>query len=288
MIGFELVHPSSLREAIALLDTDDAAVRAFSGGTALMLMMKSGAFAPSRLVCLAGIESAHAAITETPEGGLRIGALATLTSIEYSPHVIRLAPVVARAMKRLANVRVRNVARIGGNLAHGDPHMDLPPVFAALGAEVTVEGPRGQRRIAVENLYAGYYETVLTRGELITAVMLPPQQGWSSVYLKCTARSADDWPALGVAVSLKREGAHVASSSIMVAAATEKLTRLAAAEAALAGASANDAAFARAAEAGAAEAQTIDDSRGAAAYKTALLRVYLRRALQQAHSGVER
>ena len=288
MIGFELVQPSSLHEAIALLDTDDTSVRAFSGGTALMLMMKSGAFAPSRLVCLAGIEPAHAAIAATPDGGLRVGALATLASIEYSADVIRLAPVVARAMRRLANVRVRNVARIGGSLAHGDPHMDLPPVLAALGAEVAVEGPRGPRRIAVESLYAGYYETALTRGELITAVVLPPQRGWSSVYLKCTARSADDWPALGVAVSLKRDGGRVSESRIMISAATEKLTRLRAAEAALAGAPANERAFARAAEAAATEAQTVDDSRGSAAYKTALLRVYLRRALQQAHSGAER
>ena len=288
MIGFELAQPSSLREAIALLDTDDASVRAFSGGTALMLMMKSGAFAPSRLVCLAGIEPSHAAIAATPEGGLRIGALATLASIEHSAAVISAAPVVARAMKRLANVRVRNAARIGGSLAHGDPHMDLPPVLAALGAEVAVEGPRGPRRIAVESLYAGYYETVLRRGELIAAVALPPQRGWSSVYLKCTARSADDWPSLGVAVSLKLDGRQVAESRVMVSAATEKLTRLRGAEAALAGAPADVAAFTRAAEAAAAEAQTIDDSRGSAAYKTALLRVYLRRALQQAHGGVER
>jgi len=170
MKGFELVHPASLREAIAMLDTGDPSVRAFSGGTALMLMMKTGVFRPSRLVCLAGTETSRAAIAAKPDGALTIGALATLTGVEYSLDVIRFAPVIARAMKRLANVRVRNVARIGGSLAHGDPHMDLPPVLAALGAEVSIEGPKGQRRVAVENLYSGYYETVLTQGELIAAV----------------------------------------------------------------------------------------------------------------------
>ena len=282
MKGFELVHPASLREAIAMLDTGDPSVRAFSGGTALMLMMKTGVFRPSRLVCLAGTETSHAAIAEKPGGGLSIGALATLTSIEYSPDVIRLAPVMARAMKRLANVRVRNVGRIGGSLAHGDPHMDLPPVLAALGAEVSVEGPGGQRRLAVENLYSGYYETVLKQGELITAVHVPPQRGWCSAYLKCTTRSADDWPALGVAVALKVENGSIADSRIAVAAATERLMRLRSAEAALAGEKAADAAIARAAEAAAAEAQTVDDSRGSAAYKTALVRVYVRRALREA------
>jgi carbon-monoxide dehydrogenase medium subunit len=282
MRGFELVHPTSLDEAIKLLDTDDPTVRPFSGGTALMLMMKTGVFQPSRLITLAGIEAEHAAVSATPDGGLAIGALATLSSVEHSADVIRVAPVVPRAMKRLANVRVRNVARIGGNLAHGDPHMDLPPVLSSLGGEVVICGPAGKRRVAIESLFSGYYETVLTQGELITQVTLPSQRGWASAYLKCTTRSADDWPALGVAVSLKVEGGVVAQSRIMVSAATEKLTRLSTAEGALQGAEAEEEAFARAAEAAAAQAETIDDARGSAEYKTELLRVHVRRALAQA------
>jgi carbon-monoxide dehydrogenase medium subunit len=282
MRGFELVHPASLGEAIEILDTEDASVRPWSGGTALMLMMKTGVFQPSRLVCLGGTENSYAAIVATPDGGLRIGAMATLTSVEYSAEVMRVAPVITRAMKRLSNVRVRNVARIGGNLAHGDPHMDLPPVLSSLGAEVSITGPGGKRRVAVENLFSGYYETVLKRGELITDVIVPPQDGWASAYLKCTTRSADDWPALGVAVSVKVENKAVAAARITVAAATEKLTRLGSAEAALAKQEPSEAAFERAAEAATEEAETIDDSRGSAAYKTALLRVYVRRALRQA------
>ncbi len=282
MRGFELVHPTSLGEAIKLLDTDDQTVRPFSGGTALMLMMKTGVFQPTRLVTLAGIEAEHAEIAATADGGLAIGALATLSKVEHSAEVIRVAPVIARAMKRLANVRVRNVARVGGNLAHGDPHMDLPPVLSALGGEVVITGPAGVRRVAIESLFSGYYETVLTQGELITQVALPSQRGWASAYLKCTTRSADDWPALGVAVSLKVEGGVIAQSRVMVSAATEKLTRLATAEGALQGAEAGERAFAQAADAAAEEAETIDDARGSAEYKTELLRVHVRRALAQA------
>jgi aerobic carbon-monoxide dehydrogenase medium subunit len=286
MRGFELVHPASFGDAIEILDTEDPSVRAWSGGTALMLMMKTGVFQPSRLVCLGCTEKSYASIGATPDGGLRIGAMATLTSVEYSADVIRVAPVIARAMKRLSNVRVRNVARIGGNLAHGDPHMDLPPVLACLGAEVSIDGPAAKRRVAVENLFSGYYETVLKRGELITEVIVPPQRGWASVYLKCTTRSADDWPTLGVAVSLKLADKTVAEVRIAVSAATEKLTRLGSAEQELAKQDAGDAAFRRAAEAAAAEAETIDDSRGSAAYKSALLRVYVQRALREAlHQG---
>lgn len=282
MRGFDLVHPASLDEAVKLLDTDDPTVRPFSGGTALMLMMKTGVFQPSRLVNLAGIEAEHSAVSATADGGLKLGALATLTSIEGSAAVVKVAPVIPRAMKRLANVRVRNVARVGGNLAHGDPHMDLPPVLSSLGGEVVVRGPAGERHIRIEELFSGYYETVLTQGELITQVVLPSQRGWSSAYLKCTTRSADDWPALGVAVSLKLDGGAIAESRVMVSAATEKLTRLASAEAALKGADAGESTFAGAAEAAAAEAETIDDARGSAEYKTELLRVYVRRAFGEA------
>jgi aerobic carbon-monoxide dehydrogenase medium subunit len=279
---FELVHPISLGEAIKFLDTDDLTVRPFSGGTALMLMMKTGVFRPSRLVDLSGIEVEYSDVVANSDGGLRLGALATLASVERAADVIQIAPVIARTMKRLANVRVRNVARIGGNLAHGDPHMDLPPVLASLGGEVVVRGPGGERRILVEELFSGYYQTVLTPGELITQVALPPQRGWSSAYLKCTTRSADDWPALGVAVSLKIADGIVAEARIIVSAATEKLTRLAAAEAALIGAVPGDRAFMNVAHAAAAEAETIDDARGSAEYKTELLHVYVRRALGEA------
>ncbi|MDF2115619.1 xanthine dehydrogenase family protein subunit M [Roseiarcaceae bacterium H3SJ34-1] len=284
MRDFELVRPSSLAEAIALLDTEDGGVRAFSGGTGLMLMMKTGVFTPTSLVRLDGIEPEHAAIGIDDDGSLRIGALATLSTVEHSPIVQKVAPLIPEAMKRLANVRVRNAARIGGNLAHGDPHMDLPPVLAALHASVRAVGPDGERTIAVEDLFAGYYETVLGRGELLTQVIVPSQAGWASVYHKCTTRSADDWPALGVAVSLRVVDGVIADSRLMVSAATEKLTRLVTAEAQLKGAETKAETFARAADAAVAEAETIDDARGSAEYKSSLLHVYVRRALRDALS----
>jgi carbon-monoxide dehydrogenase medium subunit len=279
---FEFAEPRSLDEAIALLDTDDPTVRPFSGGTALMLMMKAGVFEPSTLVSLRRIEVCHAAISGAADGGLKLGAMATLTAVEHSPDVARLAPLLPKIMKRLSNVRVRNVARLGGNLAHGDPHMDLPPVLCALRAEIVARGTSGERRIAIEDLFSGYYETVLTRSELITAIDIPSQRGWTSHYSKVTTRTHDDWPALGVAVAVKlREGA-IEDCRVVVSAATEKLTRLGKAEAALRDQSASRDTFVRAAEAAATEAETIDDVRGSATYKTDLIRVYVRRSLEAA------
>jgi aerobic carbon-monoxide dehydrogenase medium subunit len=282
MRRFELARPASLADAIALLDTDDPTVRAFSGGTALMLMMKTGVFQPSSLVHLGGIESRYGAIEADAQGGIRIGAMASLSQVEHSPAVLAAAPLIPRAMKRLSNVRVRNVARVGGNLAHGDPHMDLPPVLASLGACVRATNAGGERDILVENLFAGYYETVLAPGELIIEVTVPSQRGWSSAYHKVTTRSADDWPALGVAVSLRLADGAIAESRVLASAATEKLTRLVATEAVLAGAEPVPAVFGRAGEAAAAEAETIDDARGSAGYKTELLRVHVGRALEDA------
>src|ERR1700739_1588292 len=135
MISFELTEPKTLSEAIALLDAEDPEVRPISGGTALMLMMKSGVFHPSRLVSLQKVEPDYSRIERGADGGLRIGALARLSQIEHSGEVRRVAPVIEKHMLDVSNVRVRTVARLGGNLAHGDPHMDLPPVLSSLGAK---------------------------------------------------------------------------------------------------------------------------------------------------------
>jgi carbon-monoxide dehydrogenase medium subunit len=285
MTPFELSEPASLREAVALIDPDDPEVRPIAGGTALMLMMKAGIFRPRRLVSLRKLGDGFTRIVAAPSGELTIGALAPLSALEHSPDVARHAPVIVCAMKRLANVRVRNVATVGGALAHGDPHMDLPPVLIALNASVAIAGSDGERSLAVEGLLTGYYETALAKNELITALRIPPQGASRAVYCKVTAGSADDWPALGVAVALTAEGSTVKSARIVVSAATVKPMRLTSAEQALIGAAASDKTLQNVAEVAAAEADIIADLRGSASYKRELLRVYAARAVRAALDG---
>jgi len=285
MTPFELLEPTSLREAVALLDPDDPAVRPIAGGTALMLMMKAGVFRPSRLVSLRKLPAEHARIARAADGTLSIGAMTPLAQVERSADVASSAPVIPRAMLRLSNIRVRNVATIGGCLAHGDPHMDLPPILIALGAHVAVVGPAGERNIAIEDLFAGYFETVLQKNELISQLHIPAQGKASAAYIKVTTGSAEDWPALGVAVSLEREKSIIRSARIVVSAATEKATRLPAAEAALAGADIDESKLARAGDAAASEAECISDVRGSAPYKRELVRVFVVRALREALNG---
>jgi carbon-monoxide dehydrogenase medium subunit len=279
---FDLVEPASLKEAIALIDPDDPDVRAIAGGTALMLMMKAGVFRPRRLVSLRKLGDDFSRIAATPAGDLRIGAMTPLSVLEHSPDVLRHASVVVHTMRRLANVRVRNVATVGGALAHADPHMDLPPVLIALGASVSVVGTSGERTMPVEDLLTGYYETALAKNELITEVRIPAQGATHAVYFKVTTGSADDWPALGVAVALVAEGSSVKSARIVVSAATTKATRLQAAEKALIGLKVDDAMLKKIADTAADEADVLADVRGSASYKRELLRVYVVRAVRAA------
>ena len=256
MRPFELIEPRSLREAIAALQDEGA--RPMSGGTAVMLMMKAGVLRPSRIVSLRrlGMEG-----IEVENEILRIGAMTTLRTMEKSDTVRKGWPVITRALRMLSNVRVRNVATLGGHLAHGDPHTDLPPLLSALGATVTVAGPAGERTSSVEALYRGYLETTLGRGELITQVQVPALGKKRAAYLKCTTRSADDWPALGVAVVLDGD-----KPTIVVSAATDRPTRILSLD----------------------EIENLKiegDLHGSAVYKKQLLRVFLKRAMNEARNA---
>lgn len=281
MTPFDLVEPRTLREVAELLAAGDASVRPMGGGTAVMLMMKMGVLKPTRLVSLRAIEKRYFEISQA-KGELRIGSMATLAAIERSPTVKKGAPVITRALRTLANVRVRNVATLGGHLAHGDPHMDLPPVLIALGASVSTVGPKGGRTIPLKDLYSGYLETNLEPGELIAEVAIPEQGKRRAAYLKCTTRSADDWPALGVAVVLDAEGAQIREARIVMSAATDVPTRLAAAEAVLRNARVDEKKLAEAGDAAVGEANVIGDEHGSAAYKRELLRIYVARAIRAA------
>jgi carbon-monoxide dehydrogenase medium subunit len=254
MSPFELAAPSSIAEALALLSDEGA--RPLSGGTALMLMMKAGVLRPARLVSLRNLGLAKI----EANGSLRIGAMTTLRALEKSEAVRKGWPVITRMLRTLSNVRVRNVATVGGALAHAEPHMDLPPVLAALGARAVIHGTKGERTIPVEELYAGYLENTLEDNELITRVEVPALGKRRAAYLKCTTRSADDWPAVGVAVVLGDE------NRIFVSAATDRPTRVAD-ERALAG------------------LKIEGDLHGSAEYKRHLLKVYLRRAMDEARNA---
>jgi carbon-monoxide dehydrogenase medium subunit len=287
MTPFELVEPTSLAEAIKLLDPHDETIRPIAGGTALMLMMKAGVFRPAKLVSLRKIEPRYATVTVDGTNGLTIGAMTTLADLERCASVIRQAPLITRTLLTLSNIRVRNVATVGGAIAHGDPHMDLPPVLMALGASITVAGLNGQRVLPVEELFTGYYETVLAKNELIASIQVPTQKSKQAAYMKVTTGSVDDWPALGIAVVIETNDQVVKSARIVASAATEKAMRLKSAETTLNGNRIDDTLLRRAADAAVEEAEFVPDVRGSVPYKRELMRVYVQRAVRTAVDGSE-
>jgi carbon-monoxide dehydrogenase medium subunit len=202
--SFELLQPRSLPEAVELLQKHGDDARAIGGGTTLVILMKQRALYYPYLVDLQTIEGLNE--IKMASDGVRIGALAAHRMIELSPLIRQAFPAVAEAFSHIGNVRVRQTASIGGNLAHADYRLDPPPPLLALGAEVSAFGPNGARTIPLKNFFRGLYETVLDPGEILTEVKIPSMPANSkAVYLRYSTLSANDWPCVNVAAFLRQQ-----------------------------------------------------------------------------------
>jgi aerobic carbon-monoxide dehydrogenase medium subunit len=202
--SFDLLQPQSLQEAVELLQKYGDEARALAGGTTLIILMKQRALQYRYLVDLQSIPGLGEINIEAD--GVRIGSLVTHRRVETSPVIRRAFPVLAQAFGHIGNVRVRQTASVGGNLAHADYRLDPPPALLVLNAEISVFGPKGSRTIAIKNFFQGMYETALAPGEILVGVKIPFTPANSrAVYLRYTALSANDWPCLGVAAFVSRE-----------------------------------------------------------------------------------
>lgn len=196
MQSFEMLFPDSFAEAGNLILEHNA--KPIAGGTALSTLMKENVFQPETLVNLRNLGKDHDYI-ERDGDTLRIGALTTLRDIETSSLVAEQTPVVSECLSEVASIRIRNVATIGGNLAHSDPDLDLPPVLAGLDARIVVGGPNGERTVDIKDFILGYYNTDLEDGELVKGLEIPINPGLDCAYLKHRSLSEADWPCVGVA-----------------------------------------------------------------------------------------
>jgi aerobic carbon-monoxide dehydrogenase medium subunit len=204
--SFELLQPHSVDEAVELLARHGDEARAIGGGTTLIILMKQRALYYPYLVDLQAIPGLNGIAKEND--AIRIGALATHRAVELSPVIREAFPILAEAFSKIGNVRVRQTASVGGNLAHADYRLDPPPPLLVLGAEVYVRGPNGSRAVPIKNFFRGLYETALEPGELIVDVRIPFMPGNSkAVYLRYSSLSGNDWPCLGVAaLMVERNG----------------------------------------------------------------------------------
>jgi aerobic carbon-monoxide dehydrogenase medium subunit len=202
--SFELLQPRSVDEAIELLAKHGDDARPIGGGTTLLILMKQRALYYPYLVDLQSIPGLDQISRESD--GVRIGALATHRTVELSPLIRQAFPAIAEAFSQIGNVRVRQTASVGGNLAHADYRLDPPPPLLVLGTVVNTMGPNGSRNIPIKDFFRGLYETALEPGELIVDVKIPFMPPDSkAVYLRYSSLSGNDWPCLGVAALASRQ-----------------------------------------------------------------------------------
>ena len=277
MRRFELLEPTTLREACAtLVAAEDS--RAVAGGTALLTLIKQGVFVPKTLVNLKKITAADA-ITYDSMKGLSVGALATIFAVESSPLVRRHYPVLAEACHVVANIRIRNMATIGGNLAHGDYQSDPPTALMALDAAVALTSAAGTREVKLGDFLLGSYETTLKPGELIAALRVPPPAGLRGSYIKFTTGSSEERPCAGIAALARIDGGVCRELRLAVGAVSPRPIRIHRAEELARGAVLALPLIAEAARLARAAVEPIDDLRGPADYRRHLVEVLVRRAL---------
>ncbi len=278
--GFEYSAPQTLDEAITLLVRHAPDAKVLSGGQSLIPLMKLRLAAPSYIVDINRI-AGLSYIRET-NGSLCIGALTREADVEGSDLVRTRYPIIFDTAAVIADPLVRNLATVGGNLAHGDPANDHPATMLALGAEVVARGPRGERRIPVADFFTGLFTTTLAEDEILTEVRIPaPASGSGGAYLKLE-RKVGDFAIAGVAVFLTLRDGVCERAGIGLTNVGPVPLEATTAEEFLRGKRPDADVIRRAGVLAAQDAQPTADLRGSEDYKRDLVRVLTARALHRA------
>jgi carbon-monoxide dehydrogenase medium subunit len=276
----EFIQPDSLAEAIDMLSRDPDASKVIAGGTAVVLMLQQKLIAPECLISLERISGLNSIRLEN--GNLHIGALTLLREVQDSLSVWNRCPALGYACSVVGNVRVRNQATLGGNLAEADYASDPPSVLLALNTIVTATGPSGSRAIPLSQFILGFYTTALEPDELITDIAIPWLPADTRMtYLKYRSRSSEDRPCVGVAAVATFDAHRCVDLRVAVGAACETPRRLHDVEAWANGHPLSDELVREIADGYAAQIETLDDLRGSSWYRKEMIRVHVRRALEE-------
>jgi aerobic carbon-monoxide dehydrogenase medium subunit len=276
---FDYEVATSVEGAIELLQRHGPEARLLAGGHSLIPMMKLRLAFPEVLIDIHELDGDLRFVRED-DGTLRVGALARHKDLLESPVVRERYTLLADAEKFIADPLVRNMGTVGGSFAHADPSEDLPAAFVALGAEVVVRGPNGERTIAVEDLATGPFETAIEPDEILTEARVPRAPHGSS-YFK-VERRAGDYASAALGVALWMSGDEIEEARIGMCSVGSTTLRARRAEEVLEGQRPDGELYRRAAERAAEECDPPDDARGTPEYKRDLVRVLLVRALEQA------
>lgn len=279
---FRLEEPESVKEASELLARYGERAKVYAGGTELLLAMKEGLIHYERLVNLKRIPDLAQIVLR--DGTVHVGALATHRALCSAAVMQGHLPALAEMERNVANIRVREVGTIGGNLCFAEPHADPGTLLLALGARAVAANGSSKREIPMGEFFLGAYECCLAPDEILTEIRIPLPPGHSSVaYLKFGYLER---PSVGVAVLLTLNGAarSVADVRIAIGCVGPTPKRVDEAEALLRRKGLDEASelIAKAGEIAGQASQAISDLHGSKEYKEHVVQVLLKRAFQAA------
>ena len=282
MKNFEYLEAKTVREASALLAQCQGKARVLAGGTDLLVAMKRRQITPEYIINIKRIPDLD--YVRYREGqGLKVGALATLHSLERSHAVQQRFPVLASAIGKMASPGIRNLATIGGNLCNASPAADTAPALIGLAALAKVEGPAGERLSHVEEFFLGPGQNALHNDEILTEIQIPESPSHTrGAYFKLS-RTAADLAIVGVAFFATFDSKHssVIEAKIVLGAVGPTPMRARQAEALIKGKGTKEVPIEKVAELAAAEALPICDVRASANYRQHMVKVMVARAIRQ-------
>ena len=278
----EYLTPKTIEEACSLALKYKEQAKIIAGGTDLLIQMKHKEVLPKYIINVRGILG-HDYIIHDEKEGLRIGALATIHSIEVSPLLREKFSILAQAASKLGSAQIRKQATIAGNLVNAAPSAETAPPLIVLGAKTKIIGADGERTIPVESFFIGPGQTVLKPDEILVEVQvpnLPPRSG--GVYLKHAVRKAMDLAIVGVAVIVTVDGDVLSDVKIALGAVAPTPIRVKRAEEILKGKKISDDLLQKAGQTASDESSPIDDIRSSADYRRKIIKVLVARAIEQA------
>ena len=277
---FEYFEPTTLEEAVSILGEHENA-KVLAGGTDLIISMRDGKIAPTHVVNIKRIPGLDAIGAD--EGGLRIGALTTIGVIDNSALVRNAFPMVAEAAHALGCLQVRNRATLGGNLCNSSPSADMAPPLIVLGATAKIVGPRGERKVPLEDFFTGPGKTVLAEDEILTELWVPNSAVNShGAFVKQGPRTAMDIAVVNAAGVFVMKGKICTDARMVLGAVAPIPLRIKKSEAAIRGREVDEKNVRKVAETAAEECRPISDVRGSEDYRRQIVNVLVRRLFAEA------
>ncbi|CAE7211278.1 cutM [Symbiodinium sp. KB8] len=279
--SFSYTAPSTLDEALKLLNELGDEAKILAGGHSLIPMMKLRFAEPEHLVDLNNIPGLS--YINIAGGSLKIGAMTRESEMEESADVQQHFPIFLDAAKLIADPQVRNFGTIGGNIAHGDAANDHPAVMIALGAEVEITGTDGKRTVSIDDFFYGFYATAVQDGEILTEIRVPVPSGkFGNAYHK-TERKVGDYATGGVAVQIELDDSGTCTrAGIGLTNVNPTPLRASRSEEALVGTKVTSDEIEAAAQMAAEDCNPSDDLRGDADYKRRVIKALTKRMITEA------